>query len=228
MKIGAERNKLIVLAVVVGILVITVYVQFFASSTPVATPRPAPAAPQQTAAGRGNVRASAPAKAAPAARGQRFQPKFAGESEDLDPMTVDPTLRTDLLAKVRNVEFAGVQRNIFLFGERKKVVPPPEPKIVAKAQERLETLSKPAAPVTPPAPVKPAAPPIQFKYYGFANQPGDARKRAFLLDGEDILIGGEGDVIKSRYKIIRIGVNSIVVEDMQYGSQQTLRLQEQG
>ncbi len=227
MKIGAERNKVIVLAVVTVVLIATVYVQFFASSTPVAAPRPTPAGPKQSSTARASARPSVPAKA-PAVRGQRFQPRFAGDSEGLDPMTVDPTLRTDLLAKVRNVEFAGVQRNIFLFGERKKVVPPPEPTIIAKAQERLEALSKPAPPPPPAAPVKPAAPPIQFKYYGFANQPGDVRKRAFLLDGEDILIGGEGDVIKSRYKIIRIGVNSIVVEDMQYNNQQTLRLQEQG
>jgi hypothetical protein len=228
MKIGAEQDKLKWLAVVTVILLITVYVQFFASSAPVAAPRPAPAVPQQTAAGRGNTRAAVPSRAAPAVRGQRFQPRFAGASEDLDPMTVDPTLRTDLLARVRNVKFGGVQRNIFLFGERKKVVPPPEPETLAKAQARLDALSKPAAPAPPPAPVKPSAPPIQFKYYGFANKPGDPQKRAFLLDGEDILIGGEGDVIKSRYKIIRIGVNSIVVEDMQYSNQQTLRLQEQG
>ena len=38
MKIGAERDKLKWLAVVTVILLITVYVQFFASSAPVAAP----------------------------------------------------------------------------------------------------------------------------------------------------------------------------------------------
>jgi len=47
-----------------------------------------------------------------------------------------------------------------------------------------------------------------------------------LLDGEEVLIGAEGDVFKKRYKIIRIGLNSIVVEDMQFEDQQELKLQE--
>jgi hypothetical protein len=52
-------------------------------------------------------------------------------------------------------------------------------------------------------------------------------KRAFFLDGEDIVIASEGDVIKKRYKIVRIGVNSAVVEDTQFKSnnQQTLPLE---
>ena len=52
-------------------------------------------------------------------------------------------------------------------------------------------------------------------------------KRAFFLDGEDIIIAGEGDLIKKRYKIVRIGVNSAVVEDTEFKSnnQQTLPLE---
>jgi hypothetical protein len=47
------------------------------------------------------------------------------------------------------------------------------------------------------------------------------------LDGEDIIIAGEGDMVKKRYKIVRIGVNSAVVEDTQFKSnnQQTLPLE---
>jgi hypothetical protein len=53
-------------------------------------------------------------------------------------------------------------------------------------------------------------------------------KRAFFLDGEDIVIAGEGDMIKKRYKIVRIGVNSAVVEDTEFkgnNNQQTLPLE---
>ena len=37
----------------------------------------------------------------------------------------------------------------------------------------------------------------------------------------------EGDLVKNRYKIVRIGVNSVIVEDIQFKSQQTLPLEEQ-
>ena len=41
------------------------------------------------------------------------------------------------------------------------------------------------------------------------------------------VIAGEGDTIKKRYKIVRIGVNSAVVEDTEFkgGNQQTLPLE---
>ena len=229
MKTGAERNKVILLGALTAVLAVTVYVQFFSSSTPAPARRVTPA-PKQMASQTITQPTRTPAKAVTRARGQGFRPRFAPDTsaEGLDPMSVDPTLRTDLLAKVRAVEFSGVSRNIFQFGERKRVAPPPDPKAVAQAQQRLEALSKPAPPPAPAAPQTPKAPPIQFKYYGFANQPDDPIKRAFLLDGEDILIGVEGQVFKNRYKIVRIGVNSIVMEDMQFNDQQTLQLQQQG
>ena len=62
-----------------------------------------------------------------------------------------------------------------------------------------------------------------------ANQPDDARKRAFLLDSEGaVFVATEGDVFSQRYKIVRIGVNSIVIEDLQFNDQQTLPLDESG
>ena len=37
-----------------------------------------------------------------------------------------------------------------------------------------------------------------------------------------LLIGGEGDVFRGRYKVKRVGLTSIVVEDMEYSEEQTL------
>lgn len=143
-------------------------------------------------------------------------------------MVVDPTLRTDLWAAVKAVEFAGVERDLFRFGERRKPqVAAPEPSKVAEAQKRLKAAerNRKANAAAKPAPkAARKAPPISFKYYGFASEPGSPDKRAFLLDGEEILIGAEGDVFKKRYKIIRIGLNSIVMEDLDFKDQQTLRL----
>jgi hypothetical protein len=46
------------------------------------------------------------------------------------------------------------------------------------------------------------------------------------MDGDDILIAGENDTLKRRYRIVKIGVNSITIEDTQFKSTQTLPLQE--
>ena len=228
MKVGAEKNKVIVLAAVSLIAAYTVYSQIFAGPATVKRPPPEPA--QQTA--RPRPKRSTPAKTQRQTSGGQFRPTFGTGDDDevLDPMTVDPTLRTDLLANVRAVEFTGVERNLFQFGERKKKVEPPSADQLAEAQKRLDDARKvKAGPAKKPAsaagtPKK--APPIQLKYYGFAHEPNGLRRRAFLLDGEDILIGGEGDVFKKRYQIVRIGMNGIVMKDLQFDEDQTLNLEE--
>jgi hypothetical protein len=77
-----------------------------------------------------------------------------------------------------------------------------------------------------PPPAAPP-PPILLKYYGYSSAKGDNRKRAFFLDGDDILMASEGEVVKKRYKVVRIGVNSVVMEDTQFKHEQTLPLLEE-
>ena len=53
-------------------------------------------------------------------------------------------------------------------------------------------------------------------------------KHAFFLDNDEIVVAGEGDLIKKRYKILRIGVNSAEVEDTTFkgdNTKQTLPLE---
>jgi hypothetical protein len=55
----------------------------------------------------------------------------------------------------------------------------------------------------------------------------DGRKRAFFLDGDDIFVAAEGELIKKRYKVVRIGVTSVEVEDTQFNHTQMLPLAEE-
>ena len=229
MKLGAERNKIIVLAVASTIAARTVYLQFFAGEEAAPTRRRPAAVTSSSAPERAprRRRASAPPRQA---RGQNFRPTFhrADSDEPLDPMSVDPTLQTDLLAKVRSVEFEGVERNLFRFGRRKKLVASPSAEEIKQSQERLRALQAqgPKPVKINPGARKPTAPRIDWKYYGFANSRRDTRKRAFLLDGEEIFVATEGDVFKKRYRIVRIGINSIVIEDLQFKQEQKLPLEE--
>ena len=74
-------------------------------------------------------------------------------------------------------------------------------------------------------PAKPPTPPIPLKFYGYVNNARGGTRRAFFLDGDEIFVAGENDLIRNRYKIIRIGVNSAVVEDTTDKHQQTLQLE---
>ena len=70
-------------------------------------------------------------------------------------------------------------------------------------------------------------PPIPLKFYGLSGTMRSTMRRAFFLDGEDIVQAGENETIRNRYKIIRIGVNSAVVEDLVAKNQQTLQMVEE-
>lgn len=129
---------------------------------------------------------------------------------------LDPTLRLDLLEKSRQVKYEGGSRNIF------QVYTPPPPKPVSDPVVAPPIAPPPSAPPPPPPP-----PSIPLKFYGVATPPGSAQKKAFLTDGEEIIIGLEGDVIAKFYKIIRIGVSTIELEDNRTKQRQSLPLQEE-
>ena len=95
----------------------------------------------------------------------------------------------------------------------------------AKAQQAAFGPQPKPQPPGPPAP--PPPPPITLKYYGYSSARGDNRKHAFFLDGDDILVAAEGETVKKRYRVVRIGVNSVVMEDTQFKHEQTLPLQEE-
>jgi len=136
-----------------------------------------------------------------------------------DPTQVDPTLRTDLLARLQNAKFEGDMRSLFEFSQAAPL---------AIKELRPFGPQPLAPPPTPPPP--PPPPPIPLKFYGFVDPTRPDIKSAFFLDGEDIVVASEGQTIHNRYRIIRIGVNSALVEDMQYKNQQPLPLvaEEQG
>jgi hypothetical protein len=138
--------------------------------------------------------------------------------EGPDPVAVDPTLRLDLLAKIQAVQFDGAGRNLFQFGAA-PLPKTPEPKIIPKPA------AAPAENKPSETPSKP--PPIPLKFYGYASQTRPNQRRAFFLEGDDIIMATEGELIKKRYKVVRIGINSVVVEDIENKNQQTLPLEEQ-
>lgn len=229
MKLGAEPKKIAILG---GLLVVALVVFYMNSSSTgeqsSSRSSTAPAAtkgPAQTAA----VTPAAPTR--PANRNDReFRPSVKpkrGEAPP-DPTSIDPTLRLDILAKLQQVNVDGVHRSVFDFGQ---APPPPAPKpTIAKAK-----IPSPFGPEPPPAkpvasntpPPTPQAPPIPMKFFGYISPSSQPGKRAFFIEGEDIHVVREGDVVRNRYKIVRIGINSVIVEDLQFKSQQTLPLEEQ-
>jgi hypothetical protein len=81
------------------------------------------------------------------------------------------------------------------------------------------------APMGPPVPMgPPPLPPIALKFIGVVEQAPSRLKLAVLSDGRNVFYGKEGDTIEGRYRIERIGVESIEMAYIDGRGRQTLRL----
>jgi hypothetical protein len=76
-------------------------------------------------------------------------------------------------------------------------------------------------PLAAPPPAGP--PPMPVRFFGIVEDHG--RKLAALTDGRgNVFYGSEGDIIEGRYRIVRIGVESIELAWVDGRGQQTIRL----
>jgi hypothetical protein len=117
----------------------------------------------------------------------------------------------DALAAERPKPGSG-QRNLFRF--KPKPPPPPPPKVTAPA----ETASPPAGPPPPPP-----LPPITLKFIGIFDRAG--QKIAVLTDSAGhVDYGLEGSTIGGRYRLLKIGVESIEMSYLDGRGRQTIRL----
>jgi len=232
MKLGAERKKV---AILIGLLLVAAYFLYTnlgsspsaGSSQPKARPATAhsaipdvmPAPEVKT----GTARPTVPRRAE-----QEFRLSF--KNKGVDPATIDPKLRLDLLAKVRSVDVGPAERNLFAWG------PAPTPVLPPGVKDPHPIVPKPPSPSSPGnvdiAGGTPPPPPITLKYYGYTAPRSDGHKRAFFSEGDcsgttptaqcDIFVAAEGELIMKRYKVVRIGVSSVEVEDTQFNHTQPL------
>lgn len=141
------------------------------------------------------------------------QPRTRGRqgAHAVDPAELN--VRLDALNTARP-EPGDVERNPFRF--QPKAPPPPPPNA-----GRSGGGAAPAGP--PPAPPLPTVPPIPLKFIGIVERAG-VGKVAALSDCRVSYYGREGDVIDGRYRIVRIGVESIVIEYVNGTGRTTIRL----
>jgi hypothetical protein len=110
-------------------------------------------------------------------------------------------------------------RNLFRF--KQKAPPPPPP-----TRATGPTITAPTAPMVPVVPSGPPPPPaITLKFIGVIEPGGGKPKIAILSDGQGPPMSGvEGGTVAGRYRIIRIGVESIEMSYLDGRGRQTIRL----
>jgi hypothetical protein len=187
-KLGTENKmQTIIVAVLGALLLLVVVYQFWPSSSTIAsTVTPTPDALSLPAAPASHKGSATPAK----------KPRAE--------QSLDPTLHLDQLAAVEQIKYEGTGRNIFV-AEADPVIPKP----LAPGHTDAGTAARAPYQIPPQTP----APPIPLKFFGFASQPGEAKK-IFLSKGDDVFIAGEGEIVDRRYKVLRITTTSVEIQDV--------------
>jgi hypothetical protein len=109
-------------------------------------------------------------------------------------------------------------RNPFRFDTPPPAAPPP-PSIVRQPQTQGPGAGLPVGPAQPPPP-----PRIALKYIGdMADPHKPGGKIAILSDSRGVYYGREGEIIEGRYRIVKIGVESVDLAYLDGRGRQTIR-----
>jgi hypothetical protein len=128
--------------------------------------------------------------------------------------------RIDLARLDRPRPSSGIgARDIFDFG-----LPPATPPSGATPPRATPPPPPVAGATAPPvtAPLPPPVPPLNIKYIGAFEGDRGLKVAVLMTDRREVLTGQAGEVVANRIKIIRIGVESVDVQDV--GSDQVRRI----
>jgi len=132
------------------------------------------------------------------------------------PLAVEnPELQRDKLKHSHDTEYKGTGRDLF----SELAPPPPQP-------VRQVAVRQPIGPTQPAPPPPPALPP-NVKFFGYGTIPNGTARRAFLSDGDQIYIVGEGDTLLGKFRVVKIGNANLDFEETASGRRGTTALTEE-
>ena len=147
----------------------------------------------------------------------RRQPKVNDRAilrvRPIDPKSgdVDPTLRLELIARLKSVQKAAGGRSVFEIGAPVQVA-------AALPITHVPIIKPGPLPTTMPGTTMGGNPAmsvnIPLKYYGFVR-PTDRKQsnRGLFLDGDNVVVASEGELVNKRYLVVELTPNSARMED---------------
>jgi hypothetical protein len=134
------------------------------------------------------------------------------------PLAVEnPALQRDKQRASQKTEYKGNGRDLF-----SEIAPPPP----EEAHKSVVAARGPMGPTIPPPPPPPTLP-GNMKFFGYGTIPNGTAKRAFLSDGDNIYIVGEGDTLLGKFRVTKIGNANLDFEEIASGRHGTTALTEE-
>jgi hypothetical protein len=128
----------------------------------------------------------------------------------------NPQLHRDKMDAAQKTEYHSLGRNPF-----SEVAPPKEHTETVKVAQHV-----PQGPPVLPPPPPPSLPP-NMKFFGYGTIPNGTLRRAFLSDGDEVYIVGEGDTLLGRFRIVKISNANLEFEEIATGRHATVTMQEE-
>jgi hypothetical protein len=139
----------------------------------------------------------------------------AARSEPLPPPI--PRIELARLSAERPDTGAG-KRDLFRYGSASR----------AEDEDEVPDVSVPVntpPPVyEPPVAPTPSVPPLNLKYLGSVENRAGVKVAVLLTDRKEVLTGQAGETVANRYRISRIGIESVDLEDMASGQSRRIPL----
>jgi hypothetical protein len=127
----------------------------------------------------------------------------------------NPQLHRDKMEAAQKTEYHSLGRNPF-----SEIAPPPD----HPQPKPVDTHPHPG-PMPLPPPPPPTLPP-SMKFFGYGTIPNGTLRRAFLSDGDEVYIVGEGDTLLGRFRIVKINNANLEFEEIATGRHNTVTMQE--
>lgn len=132
----------------------------------------------------------------------------SGKYQPID--AVDYKTIFDQFVAAQSAEYKPSGRNIFIAGAA-TVAPSMTGEQKTDVKSTWRIYDQPKLPPPPPPPV------LSWKFFGYGTLPSNGPRRAFLLDGDEVRIVGEGDTVQNTIRITHIGNDRIEYEDINTG-----------
>ncbi len=138
------------------------------------------------------------------------------------PLPSVPRIELVRLDRPIGVDDAG-QRDLFAYGSRAEPEPEPIPVVrvptppptVAPGGDLEASASADAAPVLPP---------LNLRYIGSVESARGVKVAILLTDHREVLTGQAGEVVANRYRIAKIGLESVDLEEVGTGQSRRIPL----
>jgi len=115
------------------------------------------------------------------------------------------------------------RRDLFAFGARTQPETTALPPRVAVATPP-PTVRPADGPDAGVAPATPALPPLNLRYIGSVESARGVKVAVLVTDKREVLTGQAGEVVANRYRIARIGLESVDLEDVGTGQSRRVPL----